>query len=93
MNWRLTDPNNVNRASNLASSGCDLTTLAAAFSQSPKAYVDLVSLRFFRGAMPPTLRSTLQSLMVGEKNWASPEEGALSLLQFALTSPYYGVIK
>lgn len=93
MSWRLADPNNVNRNGNLVSSGCDLATFAAAFSQSPKAYVDLVSIRFFRGAMPPTLRSTLQSLMVGEKNWLSPEEGALSLLQFALTSPYYGVIQ
>lgn len=93
MNWRLIDPNNQMRDTNRAQSGCDLDTLAGAFAQSPKAFVDLVSLRFFRGAMPPTLRSTLQSLMVGESNWNSPEEGALTLLQFALSSPYYGVIK
>lgn len=93
MNWRFIDPNNRNRDSNLLLSGCNLAPLAAAFSQSPKAFVDLVSMRFFRGAMPPTLRSTLQSLMVGEKNWNSPQDGAISLLQFALTSPYYGVIK
>ncbi len=93
MSWRLIDPNNTMSSLNRTQSGCDLATLGAAFSQSPKAFMDLLSTRYFRGAMPPTLRSTLQSLMVGETNWRSPEEGALTVLQFALSSPYYGVIK
>lgn len=73
-------------------SGCDTATLGQAFAQSPKAFVDLVSSRWFRGAMPPTLRSNLMALAVAQ-TWTTPDQGAFTLLQYALTTPYFGVIK
>lgn len=73
-------------------SGCDMATLGQAFAQSPKTFVDLVSARWFRGAMPPTLRSNLTALAVAQ-TWTTPDQGAFTLLQYALTTPYFGVIK
>jgi hypothetical protein len=75
-----------------AAAGCQVATLAQAFALSPQAFVDEVSTRWFRGAMPPTLRSNLISLATSQ-GWASSEEAALTLLQFALASPYFGVMK
>lgn len=91
LNWNLIDPNNTSSAANRAN--CDVASFARAFSESPKAFIDLVSNRWFRGSMPPTLRSNLQALMQGEKSWNTPEEGAIILMQFALSSPYFGVMK
>ena len=73
-------------------SGCDVVALGQAFAQSHKAFVDLVSARWFRGAMPPTLRSNLLALAASQ-TWNSPDEGAFKLMQYALSTPYFGVIK
>ena len=86
LTWTLVD------GKNNAASGCDVATLGQAFAQSPKALIDLVSTRWFRGAMPPTLRSNLTSLATSQ-NWDSPDKAAFVLLQFALSTPYFGVIK
>lgn len=93
LNWTLLDKNNSAAADNYTNSGCEVAELGKAFAQSPKAIIDLISQRWFRGAMPPTLRSNLQALILGDRNWSSPEEGALVILQVALSSPYFGVIK
>lgn len=92
LNWRFADKNNKSQMRNITESGCDLTTLSKAFSTSSTYYIDHISNRWFRGAMPATLRSSLLILMQGE-HWDSPEQGALTILQFALSSPYFGVIK
>jgi hypothetical protein len=56
--------------------------------------MDLVSLRYFRGAMPPTLRSYLEQLIREQSGGQrDPDETAMLMLGFALASPYYGVIK
>ncbi|MBC3874027.1 DUF1800 domain-containing protein [Undibacterium flavidum] len=89
----LLDRNYPAAADNYANSGCEIAPLGKAFAQSPKAIIDLISQRWFRGAMPPTLRENLQALIHGEANWNSPEDGALTILQVALSSPYFGVIK
>ena len=73
-------------------SGCEVAAMGQAFAQSPKAFVDLVSARWFRGAMPPTLRSNLMALAVAQ-TWTTPDQGAFTLLQYALSTPYFGVIK
>ncbi|MBR7801360.1 DUF1800 domain-containing protein [Undibacterium fentianense] len=92
LSWRFSDTNNPNHQNNLKNSGCKLDELTAAFGISPTAFLDLLSKRWFRGAMPATLRNSLTSLMNGER-WESNEQGALTTLQFALTSPSFGVIK
>lgn len=93
LHWELINPDNPARPGNFTNSGCNVGELARALASSPKAFVDLVSARWFRGAMPPTLRNTLMAIASGQADWATPEDGALTLLQFALTSPYFGVMK
>lgn len=73
--------------------GCSLDALMKAFNTSPAAYSDLLSQSFFRGAMPPTLRATLDQLMRNPTwNTANPDEGAMRMLGFALATPYFGVM-
>ncbi len=90
LTYLLVDPNR--NITNTTQSGCDVATLGQAFSRSPKDLIDLISARWFRGAMPPTLRSNLTGLAVSQ-TWDSPDRAAMVLLQFALSTPYFGVIK
>lgn len=76
--------------------GCDLAGLRAAFVSSPRAFNDYLTARYFRGAMPPTLRSNIEQMM--KEPWPpwnrdDPSEGALRMLGFALATPYFGVSK
>jgi uncharacterized protein (DUF1800 family) len=93
LHWPLLNTNNPDRLSNRNDSGCQLSLFAQAFSESPTSFINLVSQRWFRGAMPPTLRQKMQDLMLSGQGYSTAEEGALNLLQFALTSPYFGVMK
>ena len=78
----------------LATAGCDINALINAYSTSPSAFNHFLSARFFRGAMPPTLRSNIEQLIRNPQwNAANISEGALRMLDYALASPYYGVIK
>lgn len=92
LSWRLLDKNNSGYEFNRTKTGCNVSELSTAFAKSPSDFIDLVSKRWFRGAMPATLRNNLISLINGER-WESAEVGALTSLQFALTSPTFGVIK
>lgn len=92
LNWHLLDTNNSASAFNRTNTGCDLSTPAKLLSTSPAAFVDFVSQRWFRGAIPPPLRSSILALMQSE-TWGSAEEGALTMIQFALASPYFGAIR
>ena len=78
----------------LTDAGCQMDALIAAYSASSRTFNDYLSERFFRGNMPPTLRSNIDQL-IREPQWDTkdPAEGTLRMLDFALTSPYYGVIK
>lgn len=92
LQWKFADPNNPNQLNNLKRTACNIDELSNAFGMSPSIFLDLVSKRWFRGAMPVPLRNSLISLMNGER-WDSNQSGALTTLQFALTSPAFGVIK
>ncbi|NDG40262.1 MAG: DUF1800 family protein [Betaproteobacteria bacterium] len=82
-----------------AAAGCEVASLGRSYAESPKAYVDQLSSRFFRGAMPATLRSNLMELAAAQPSWSGassvdrPVEGAVVLLHYALTSPFFGVMK
>lgn len=76
-----------------SASGCQFDALAQAFERSPSALADEISRRWFRGAMPPTLRNSIVSLATGERNWPSSRRAALVLTHYALTTPFYGVMK
>ena len=82
----------MDSATRLSGAGCKADSYGQALSSSPRAYVDLVSERYFRGAMPQTLRQNLLDL-TGSANGSTPNQKAISLLQYALATPYYGVIR
>ncbi len=74
--------------------GCDIDAVVRAYSTSPRAFNDWLSEKFFRGAMPPTLRSNVEQL-IQQPPWVIGDSAGATLLMldYALTSPYYGVIK
>jgi uncharacterized protein (DUF1800 family) len=90
LSWRLGGwvPDGVKRAG----AACDAGAFGRAYSNSPSAFADLVNERYFRGAMPATLRQNLIEL--APTTWGNtPDQKAISLLQYALATPYYGVIR
>jgi uncharacterized protein (DUF1800 family) len=90
--WNVGKPNSSER---YLKAGCNADEFARAVASTPQAYIDLVSKRYFRGAMPPQLRNYLERLIREQSGqWANgDEERAMLMLGFALASPYYGVIK
>ncbi|MES2324756.1 MAG: DUF1800 family protein [Pseudomonadota bacterium] len=82
----------INKEASAIAAGCDSAGFARAFSTSPQAFADLVSERYFRGAMPVVLRQNLIDL--APEIWGdTPHEKAARLLLYALATPYYGVIR
>lgn len=80
----------------LEAAGCNVEQWRAAFVNSPRVFNDLLSARFFRGVMPPTLRSNIEQIM--REPWPpwnkqDPFEGAMRMIGFALATPYFGVSK
>ena len=69
---------------------CDVTPFTAALAKSPGTLIDLLSERYFKSAMPAPLRQTLLELAVQTQGNAQAK--AMTLLQFALASPYYGAM-
>ena len=99
---RLWEPNflrynrtlKINDMQPLRDAGCEVDLFVNAFARSPKDFLDLLSERYFRGAMPPTLRNNLEQ-MIQEPTWkvGDASEGAMRMLAFALATPYFGVSK
>ncbi|WP_395688982.1 DUF1800 family protein [Caenimonas koreensis] len=72
---------------------CQTDALGQAYSQSPRALIDEINARWFRGAMPPTLRTNLQLLATTQQFGNDANQAALVLTQYALTTPFYGIMK
>jgi hypothetical protein len=84
----LNDPSGINN-----DSGCQIDDLAKALERSPKEFVDILNSRYFRGVMPPLLRTSILDLAAGQNTWGSSRQRAMMLMQYALSSPSFGVIK
>lgn len=78
----------------LQNAGCEINLLNQIYGSSLDAYLDYLSMHFFRGAMPASLRRELKTMnaAVSSYEWV-PTRRALHLLQYALVSPYFGIIK
>lgn len=85
------DPN----ALSMNDAGCDVSGLLAAYGASPTAFQDYLAARFFRGAMPATLRLELTRVQkeLQGKNYLNELAQASSLMQYALLSPYFGAVR
>jgi uncharacterized protein (DUF1800 family) len=76
----------------VAAAGCQLEPLAAALAVSASRLADVLSARWFRGAMPPTLRASIVETAAAT-TWESGDVKAAMMLEFALISPYFGAIE
>lgn len=77
----------------LSDAGCDVATFKAATATSDEALVELLSQRYFRGAMPAVVA---KSLIEANKNTWQREQGlvlAAAMLDMATLSPAFGVSK
>lgn len=90
LSWRL--GNGIAEGVQRVAASCQADEFGRAYSASPSVLADLISERFFRGAMPAALRQNLIEL--APTTWGNtPTQKAVSLVQFALATPYYGVIR
>jgi uncharacterized protein (DUF1800 family) len=75
---------------------CDLDTLADAFHQSPRAFTDLLSKRYFRGVMPPPLRLNVEQMMrTPSPPWTVTDRyhGPVMLTAIVLMAPSFGAVR
>lgn len=84
----------LNDMAPMRAAGCNVDEFVDAYGRSSKDFLDLLSERYFRGAMPPTLRSTMEQI-IRSPSWNRSDlgEGAMRMIGYALSTPYYGVIK
>lgn len=73
--------------------GCDIQEFVTAAETSNEALLNLINVRFFRGAMSPTLRNGALNVMKVNMNDNPPWQKAGRTMQLLLSSPAYGVIR
>ncbi|WP_342117036.1 DUF1800 domain-containing protein [Pseudoduganella sp. OTU4001] len=83
---------NTGEAAAWTKAGCKIDDITRAYSSSPRALVDLISARYFRNAMPATMRQSLNDLAPSMPG-ANTAQKALNVLHFSLASPEYGAIR
>jgi uncharacterized protein (DUF1800 family) len=78
----------------LSGVGCDVETFKKAIAKSDDALLDLMSERYFRGAMPATVRQGLKDGVAGQ-SWQrnSPTQLLGFMVQFASMTPPMGAVK
>lgn len=92
MRWSPDDPPAA--LSSFRASRCEIDKFVDAYASSPSDFAKILSDRFFRGAMPYALRYDIEQLIKRPQwNANSPEQGALRMIDYALSSPYFGVIR
>jgi uncharacterized protein (DUF1800 family) len=80
--------------STLRAAGCEVDTFKRALAVSDDALLDLIAERFFRGAMPPTVRQGMKDVMAN-RDWErrSPMRFVGFVVQFGTVTPAMGAIK
>jgi uncharacterized protein (DUF1800 family) len=90
----LYQPNGPESLARLNGAGCNVEPLIQSWAASPAQYTSLLGQLYFRGVMPPLLRNDIES-MIRQPSWDTsvPFTGPLVMLDFALATPYFGVMK
>jgi hypothetical protein len=80
--------------STLRAAGCEVDAFKRALAVSDDALLDLIAERFFRGAMPPTVRQGMKDVMAN-RDWErrSPMRFVGFVVQFGTVTPAMGAIK
>lgn len=73
--------------------GCDVQEFFTAAQTSDEALLNVINVRFFRGAMSPTLRNGALNVMKANMNGNPPWQKTSRTLHLLLTSPSYGVTR
>jgi hypothetical protein len=73
--------------------GCDVQEFFTAAQTSDEALLNVINVRFFRGAMSPTLRIGALNVMKANMNGNPPWQKTSRTLHLLLTSPSYGVTR
>lgn len=89
--WRVSD--GMRDEATLSAAGCDIEPFKTAAAISDEKLVDVLSERFFRGAMPATLAKSLVDANKSYWNHDKPLELTGAMLDMASLSPAFGVIK
>jgi hypothetical protein len=78
----------------LTAAGCDIEAFKKALNVSDDALLDLISERYFRGVMSPTVRQGIKDVMANQ-NWQRnmPSRFVGFTIQFASITPPMGAIK
>jgi len=76
----------------LTAAGCQPEPFLSAYTRSPSALVDLLSVRYFRGTLTPALRNTLLE-QVRLSAPAGPLTAVMATLDYAHSTAAYGIIR
>jgi hypothetical protein len=87
LTWQLDNPEPFLNA------GCDLALFREAAKTSDEHLLQLVNMRFFKGAMPQPLREGAKNLFSQVLNTQSPDQKVGQLISILITTPTYGVVK
>jgi uncharacterized protein (DUF1800 family) len=79
--------------SNFTNAGCEIDLFVNAVEKSDEALSSLISERFFKGAMPATLRLGAKNLLSKELATETSVQKVAKLLEVLISTPTYGVIK
>ena len=79
--------------SNFTNAGCELEVFVKAVEKSDEALIALISERFFKGAMPATLRLGAKNLLSNELATQTPVQKFARLLEVLISTPTFGVVK
>lgn len=78
---------------NFTNAGCEIDAFVKAAEKSDEALIALISERFFKGAMPATLRLGAKNLLANELATQIPVQKFARLLEVMISTPTFGVVK
>ena len=79
--------------SNFTNAGCEIDLFVKAVEKSDEALITLISERFFKGAMPATLRLGAKNLLANELATQNSVQKFGRLLEVMISTPTFGVVK
>jgi uncharacterized protein (DUF1800 family) len=78
---------------NFTNAGCEIDLFVKAVDKSDEALIALLSERFFKGAMPATLRLGAKNLLANELASQNSVQNFARLLEVLISTPTFGVVK
>ena len=79
--------------SNFINAGCEIDLFVKAVEKSDEALIALLSERFFKGAMPATIRLGAKNLLANELASQNSVQKFARLLEVLISTPTFGVVK